>query len=149
MIKTIKNKLFILIAALTLAAPVVIIPMPAYASCSGNIANQVGSGVDTAVGNNASNGVCNTGSSLNSGVGHIARYAVNIFSIIVGIVSVIMIIYAGFRYVTSGGESGSVSSAQKTLIYAIAGLIVVVLAQLIVHYVLNTASTVSTPPSGG
>ena len=56
-----------------------------------------------------------------------------------------MIIYAGFKYVTSGGESNSVSSAKNTLIYAIIGIIVVVLAQLIVHYVLNTANSVAAP----
>ena len=68
---------------------------------------------------------------------------VNIFSIIVGIVSVIMIIYGGFRYVTSGGDSGNVSNAKNTIIYAIIGLVVVALAQFIVQFVLDkvTATT--------
>jgi len=57
---------------------------------------------------------------------------------------VIMIIVGGFRYITSGGESGNVSGAKNTLIYAIVGLVIVALAQIIVHYVLNTASSATT-----
>lgn len=71
------------------------------------------------------------------GVNNIIRDIVNIFSLIVGIVSVIMIIYGGFRYVTSGGDSGNVTSAKNTIIYAIIGLVVVALAQFIVQFVLD------------
>jgi hypothetical protein len=60
-------------------------------------------------------------------------------------VAVIMIIYGGFRYITSGGDSNRVGSAKNTLIYAIIGLIIVALAQLIVHFVLSTTgNTVTT-----
>lgn len=148
MIQRLKNKLLIVIATLTLTVPILIVPLPASASCSGTIATSVGSGVDQATGANP-NTACGTGGTLNSGVANVAKLVVNIFSIIVGIVSVVMIIYAGFRYVTSGGESGSVSNAKNTLIYAIVGLIIVVLAQLIVHYVLNTAYNVTNPPPAG
>jgi cytochrome bd-type quinol oxidase subunit 2 len=69
--------------------------------------------------------------------------AVNIFSLVVGIVAVIMIIVGGFKYITSGGESSKVSSAQSTILYAIVGLVIVVLAQVIVHFVLNRANSAS------
>jgi cytochrome bd-type quinol oxidase subunit 2 len=62
---------------------------------------------------------------------------INIFSLVVGVVSVIMIIYGGFRYITSGGESNSVSSAKNTILYAIIGLVIVALAQFIVRFVLG------------
>lgn len=62
---------------------------------------------------------------------------VNIFSVIVGIVAVIMVIFSGFKYITSGGDSGKISSAKTTLIYAIVGLIIVALAQVIVRFVLS------------
>jgi hypothetical protein len=52
-----------------------------------------------------------------------------------------MIIYGGFKYITSGGDSGNVSGAKNTLVYAIVGLIIVALAQFIVHYVLSTAAS--------
>ncbi|MEK9195824.1 MAG: pilin [Patescibacteria group bacterium] len=63
---------------------------------------------------------------------------VNILSVIVGVVAVIMIIYGGFRYITSGGDSGSVTTAKNTIIYALVGLVIVALAQVIVKFVLNS-----------
>jgi hypothetical protein len=65
---------------------------------------------------------------------------VNILSIIVGIVAVVMIIIGGFKYITSGGDSGSITSAKHTIIYAIVGLIIVALAQVIVRFVLSKAT---------
>lgn len=65
---------------------------------------------------------------------------VNIISAIVGVVAVIMIIFGGFKYITSGGDSNNVSGAKNTIIYAIIGLVIVALAQLIVHFVLNQSS---------
>jgi uncharacterized membrane protein len=63
---------------------------------------------------------------------------VNIFSIIVAIVAVIMIIWGGFKYVTSGGDSGNITAAKNTIIYAIVGLVIVALAQFLVQFVLDT-----------
>jgi hypothetical protein len=47
-----------------------------------------------------------------------------------------MIIYAGFRYVSSGGNDDAVKGAKNTILYAIIGLVIVALAQIIVHFVL-------------
>jgi len=65
---------------------------------------------------------------------------INIFSVIVGVVAVIMIIVGGFRYITSGGDSGNVTSAKNTILYAIVGLVIVALAQFIVKFVLSKAT---------
>lgn len=73
-------------------------------------------------------------------VGNLAQTVVSILAKIVGIVSVAMIIFAGFRYVTAGGDSNSINSARNTLIYAIVGLAIAVIAQLIASDVLNTAN---------
>lgn len=62
---------------------------------------------------------------------------VNILSIILGIASVIMIIYGGFRYITSGGDASRVSSAKNTILYALIGLLVAFLAQAIVFFVIR------------
>jgi len=62
---------------------------------------------------------------------------INLLSVLVGLAAVIMIIIGGFRYITSAGDSTKVTSAKNTIIYAIIGLIIVALAQLIVHFVLN------------
>ena len=66
---------------------------------------------------------------------------INILSIVVGIISVIMIIVGGLKYVTSGGEASKTASARNTIIYAVIGIAVAVLAQLLVHFVLNKANT--------
>lgn len=70
----------------------------------------------------------------------VIRNVINIFSIIVGIVAVIMIMVAGFKYVTAAGDSGSITSAKQTLIYAIVGLVVTALSQFIVFFVLNNVT---------
>ncbi|MBW3568753.1 pilin [Candidatus Parcubacteria bacterium] len=62
---------------------------------------------------------------------------INVLSILVGIAAVIMLIISGLRYVVSGGDSGGITSAKHTFIYALVGLIIVALAQAIVKYVLN------------
>jgi hypothetical protein len=59
---------------------------------------------------------------------------IDLLSYIIGIAAVIMIIFAGFRYVTSGGDSGSVKNAKNTLIYAIVGLAIAALVQVIVIF---------------
>lgn len=65
------------------------------------------------------------------------KSVLNILSTIVSIAAIIIIIIAGLRYVTSGGDSNGISSAKNTLIYAIVGLVIVALAQAIVHFVLT------------
>ncbi|HSW37456.1 MAG TPA: pilin [Candidatus Saccharimonadales bacterium] len=136
MIKKIKS--FVLIALMTasFSAPA-LVPVTALAATCTPIAQGISQGINNAtIGNNDSS--CDTSGS-NIDLSNIAKKVVNIFSVIVGIVAVLMIIYGGFRYITSGGESGNISNAKNTLIYALVGLIIVALAQFIVHFVLNTA----------
>jgi hypothetical protein len=66
---------------------------------------------------------------------------INIFSWVVGVVSVIMIIFGGFKYITSGGDAGKVTSAKNTILYALVGLVIAALAQVIVLFVLGNATT--------
>jgi cytochrome bd-type quinol oxidase subunit 2 len=69
---------------------------------------------------------------------------INVFSVVVGVVAVIMIIAGGFRYITSGGDSNKISGAKNTIIYALIGLVVVALAQVIVKFVLNRVTQTTT-----
>ncbi len=147
MIKKIKNYLISLLVVFSVSLPVTApltvfaatsTPCPGGASVQNNsIASNINSGINAATGQTAG-----TGCNLNQGIGKIASTVINLFSLVVGVVSVVFIIYAGFRYVTSGGSSENVSGAKNTLIYAIVGLVIVAIAQLIVHYVLNSAATV-------
>lgn len=62
---------------------------------------------------------------------------VQILTIIVGIAAVVVIIISGFNLVTSSGNSENVEKARRGLIYAVAGLIIAALAQIIVTFILN------------
>lgn len=63
---------------------------------------------------------------------------VNILLYIVGLLSVVMIIYGGIIYATSAGDSGKVSMGKNTLLYAVVGLVVAVLAFAIVQWVFDS-----------
>ncbi|KKU20153.1 MAG: hypothetical protein UX30_C0003G0028 [Candidatus Saccharibacteria bacterium GW2011_GWA2_46_10] len=71
----------------------------------------------------------------------------NVLSAIVAIVAVIMIVIGGFRYVASAGKQENVTAAKNTILYAIIGLIVVALAQAIVHFVLREATEATSSTS--
>jgi hypothetical protein len=72
-----------------------------------------------------------------TGKGGAIDVAANIISWVAGAIAVIVIIFAGFRFTTSGGDSGKVSSARNTIIYAAIGLLVIVLARVIVSFVIG------------
>ena len=63
--------------------------------------------------------------------------AINLISIVVGVIAVIMIIIGGLKYILSSGDSNNINSAKNTILYAIIGLVIVAFAQVIVRYVLN------------
>lgn len=75
---------------------------------------------------------------------NIVKAVLRILSVIAGITSVIMIMISGYKYLTSGGDSGKVSSAKNTLVYAIIGIIVVAFSQFIAQFVIKQATT---PPA--
>ncbi len=66
---------------------------------------------------------------------------VDIINWVIGLaalVAVVMLIYAGYLYITANGDENKVSSATKTLTFAIVGLVVVFIAVLLVNFVLNS-----------
>jgi len=145
MIQKIKNSLLVLAM---LALPGLTLFAPGVALGASSIAESVCQGTNVATsedGGLGDGGACaaSDGESSVSGLYKLAADVVNIFSVIVGIIAVIMIIFGGFKYITSGGDSGNVSGAKNTLIYAIVGLIIVALAQFIVRFVLNTTAGVA------
>jgi cytochrome bd-type quinol oxidase subunit 2 len=72
---------------------------------------------------------------------------IRIFSIVVGAASVIMIIFGGFKFITSGGDADKTKSARNTILYAAVGLAVVVLAQFMVMFVFDAATEIADPPA--
>ena len=56
------------------------------------------------------------------------------------IIAIIMLVFGGFRYIVSGGDSKKVTDAKNTILYAIIGLVISFLAYAIVNFVINTIS---------
>jgi hypothetical protein len=59
----------------------------------------------------------------------------NLLIFLVGAVAVIMLIIGGLRYVISQGDSAQVKAAKDTLLYAVIGIVVAILAYAIVNFV--------------
>ena len=72
-----------------------------------------------------------------AGEGGLISILINFLLWAVGILSVVMIIFSGFRYITSAGDAAKTKSAQTALTYSIVGLIVAILAWVIVKMILR------------
>jgi hypothetical protein len=72
-------------------------------------------------------------SSLEEGI----KTIVNVLLFILGAIAVIMIIIGGIRYTTSNGDANATKGAKDTILYAVIGLIVAILAYAIVNFVLD------------
>lgn len=68
----------------------------------------------------------------------IFRTITNVLLFIIGAISVIMLIIGGIRYTVSGGDSSAVTSAKNTILYAVVGIIVAILAYAVVNFVLTS-----------
>lgn len=71
-------------------------------------------------------------------VDSVLKTVINILLYIIGIVAVIMIIIGGIRYTTSNGDSSSIKSAKDTILYAVIGLVVAIMAWAIVNFVVTS-----------
>lgn len=129
MMKKIKNMLIVAASVFALSAPAL---LPSVASAQ-NINSNLCAGASASL----SSGTDCSGAQATNSLNNIIKLVINLFSVIVGIVSVIMIIIGGLKYITSGGEASNISGAKNTIIYAIVGLVIVALAQFIVHFVLG------------
>jgi succinate dehydrogenase/fumarate reductase cytochrome b subunit len=64
----------------------------------------------------------------------------NVF-LALGVLAVIFIIIGGVRYAISGGDSANVKQAKETILYAVIGLIVALIAFTIVYLAAHVAGT--------
>jgi hypothetical protein len=74
----------------------------------------------------------------NGGQGGIFRTITNVMLFLIGAISVIMLIIGGIRYVVSGGDSTAVANAKNTILYAIVGVVVAILAYAVVNFVIGS-----------
>lgn len=124
----------------TFAAALLLVPaLPAVnVHAADSIADNLCNGANLSINPGAE---CEDDGTAQQKVDDIIKLVINVFSLMVGVVSVIMIIIGGLKYITSGGEGSNITGAKNTIMYAIIGLVVVALAQVIVRFVLAKAST--------
>lgn len=65
------------------------------------------------------------------------KVTISIMSFVIGATGVIMIIIAGISMVTSGGDPQKVASARRSVLFALIGLAIAALAEVIVVFVLS------------
>ena len=76
--------------------------------------------------------------SLGDGDESIVTRIINMMLYAIVVISVVMLIVGGFRYVISGGQKEAVTAAKNTILYAIIGLLIAIFAYPVIVFVLNT-----------
>lgn len=80
-------------------------------------------------------------STLNLGkegnVKNIIASIINIALGFLGVIAVIIILFAGFKWMTASGNEEQVASARKMLVQAITGLVIVFLAWIIANFIID------------
>lgn len=137
-------KRFAIILITTLVG-LVVVSSPVFAAEP----ESVGESADSATSENAGNNndptqaVCkyNPSAAVCSGktqtAESLAKRIVDIMMYAVGIIAVVMIIYAGYIYVRSVGDQAKLATAKQTIVYAVIGLVVAIAARAIVEFVLD------------
>lgn len=75
-----------------------------------------------------------------TGLRGIVLTIVNFFLTFLGLLAVVMVIYGGFLYVSSAGNEENVNKAKKILMYAVIGIIIIVVSFALVNTLLGVAS---------
>lgn len=70
-------------------------------------------------------------------VSTLAKDIISTLLFVIGIIAVIMIIVGGIRYTLSNGDASQIKSAKDTVLYAVIGLVVAMLAYAIVNFVVG------------
>jgi hypothetical protein len=124
-ISQLKLAIFMVIAS---ALMLVAVPSIAHASIKDDVCSGVGL---------SSGGTCDTAQADSKSVNEVVQIGLNLFSSIVGVIAIVMVIIGGVKYMTSQGETGKINEAKNSILYALIGLVIVALAQVIVRFVLT------------
>src|SRR6266404_5356263 len=131
-----KSLILKLMLVLTFLSGTFLFSLPASAAINcaapANAKEQIQCGTCDAAGSTANCTPANASGTINDTIAKV----INLLSAFAGAVAVIMIVVGGFRYVTSAGNPDGAKNARNTITYAIIGLVIVALAQMIVHFVL-------------
>lgn len=129
------NKLFLRLGVGLAMLPTLTLPFTTFAAPTPYNLSTMGSGV-TSAGDNA-------GLSAASDLPTIIGRVVSVMLGVLGLVFVILVVYAGFLYLTSNGEEKNVGKAKKLLTQAVIGLVIIVSAYAITFVVTDALTTIT------
>jgi hypothetical protein len=128
------------IALTALFAVFILVPAaPALAATDvlkGNC-SQGSCGACSASGASGSSACENNGSDPIAGSNGILSKVTYIISYLAGAAAVILIIISGFMFATANGDASKVANARTSLIYAVVGMVIVIMSQSIIVFVIN------------
>ena len=127
MSKKLKNILISTLMVAVMVFGVSIIYQTGNTEIAGAINSEITSGMNAT----------SAGTSTPTDANVVIKNVTNIMFFIIGAVSVIMLIYGGIRYTTSGGNANNVTAAKNTIMYSIIGLIIAILAFAVVNFVVK------------
>ncbi len=132
----------VLALAFTAVAPAADTYANTYGKCatvdnSGN-GLSLGAGVDCAKGQDQQKDLF--------GPNGIFKKVTDVLLFIIGAVAVIMLVIGGIRYTVSGGDQNAVTAAKNTILYAVVGIIVAILAYAIIGFVTGSFAAGQTTP---
>ena len=116
------------IAILSIVALVGVVAFVPSQVALADAAGDITTGINDVGGNEGGNAVS---------LGTRIRTVVNILLYILGAIAVVMIVIGGVRYATSNGDSSAIKGAKDTILYAVIGLIVAIMAYAIVNFVVG------------
>lgn len=135
MIQKLKRTVIVLALAAGLFIPTLAV-QPAYAQIDDGSKDAACAGLGAA-------GESCDSQNASSSVTNLLRTVISLLSWVVGIVSIIMMIVGGLKYITSNGDSNAITSAKNTVTYALIGVVIAALSQVLVQFVLNRTSGVT------
>ncbi|KKW32633.1 MAG: hypothetical protein UY76_C0021G0004 [Candidatus Uhrbacteria bacterium GW2011_GWA2_52_8d] len=127
------KNLILKVSAWFATLPILLLPVAALAQFDGlsSAEDQLGE-VGTALGTDATN-------TLPELIGNIIQVLLSVL----GIIFVVLVVYAGFLYLTAGGEDTKVKKAKTLLTQSVIGLVIIVAAYAIAAFVIDALVDVS------
>jgi len=147
MTQKIKNLIAAVLVVPTLVFGLLVVTpaSPVFAACTqaeiisgASGCNGIDGGADT---NNKAGGVKCLFGTDSTGKPCVLTTVINFALYFIGAISVLMLIIGGVRYTISGGNDKAVAAAKNTILYAVIGVVVALLAYAIVNFVLGTFTT--------
>lgn len=112
-----------------------VVAVPALLADSASAQPAMQFAIDTS--NQVQKGINSAGGTGQPSLPNVIQTIVNILLFIIGLAAVIMIVIGGLRYVLSGGDSNATKGAKDTVLYAVIGLVVAIMAYAIVNFVVG------------